>query len=506
MDLIPSFSTETWVLLATSLVLLYLYGTYSHGHFKKLGIPGPRPLPYFGNVLAYRKGLWDFDSKCFKKYGKIWGFYDGQQPVLAITDPEMIKTVLVKECYSVFTNRRSFGLTGIMKNAISMAQDEQWKRIRTLLSPSFTSGKLKEMFPIIGQYGDMLVRNMRKEAEKGKPVTMKDIFGAYSMDVITSTAFGVNVDSLSNPQDPFVEYGKKLLKFDYLDPFVLSLLFFPFLTLVYEALNISLFPKSAVNFFTKSVKRMKENRLKDKQKHRVDFLQLMINSQNSKEIERYKALSDQEMAAQGITFLLAGYEPTADSISLLMYKLAVEPEVQQKLQEEIDAVLPSKSPVTHLPHESLEQLEYLDMVLSELLRLFPLNSRLGRVCKKVVEVSGVLIPKGTVVTVPVFALHDDPEHWPEPEEFRPERFRKKNQDGINPYTYLPFGTGPRNCIGMRLALLTIKLAAIRVLQNFSFKPCKETQIPLKLRPGMLIQPEKPILLMVEPRDGTLSRA
>ncbi|KAB1263440.1 Cytochrome P450 3A12, partial [Camelus dromedarius] len=116
--------------------------------------------------------------------------------------------------------------------------------------------------------------------------------------------------------------------------------------------------------------------------HRVDFLQLMINSQNSKEIERYKALSDQEMAAQGITFLLAGYEPTADSISLLMYKLAVEPEVQQKLQEEIDAVLPSK---------------------------------------KVVEVSGVLIPKGTVVTVPVFALHDDPEHWPEPEEFRPER-------------------------------------------------------------------------------------
>ncbi|KAB1263706.1 Cytochrome P450 3A29, partial [Camelus dromedarius] len=152
----------------------HLYGTYSHGFFKKLEIPGPRPLPYFGNVLGYRKFI---------------------------------------------------GPRGIMKNAMSVAQDEQWKRVRTLLSPTFTSGKLKEMFPIIGQYGDVLVRNMRKEAEKGNPVTMKNIFGAYSMDVITSTAFGVNIDSLNNPQDPF---------------------------------------------------------------HRVDFLQLMIDSQNSKETDTHK--------------------------------------------------------------------------------------------------------------------------------------------------------------------------------------------------------------------------
>nr|KAF6366498.1 hypothetical protein mPipKuh1_009903 [Pipistrellus kuhlii] len=144
MDLIPSFSTETWILLATSLVLLYLYGTYTHGVFKKLGIPGPKPLPFVGTVLAYRKGLWEFDMDCFKKYGNMWGFYDGRQPVLAITDLEVIKTVLVKECYSVFTNRRSIGPLGFMKSAISIAEDETWKRIRTLLSPTFTSGKLKE--------------------------------------------------------------------------------------------------------------------------------------------------------------------------------------------------------------------------------------------------------------------------------------------------------------------------------------------------------------------------
>ncbi|XP_059547733.1 cytochrome P450 3A12-like isoform X2 [Myotis daubentonii] len=418
MDLIPSFSTETWVLLAASLVLLYLYGTSTHGLFKKLGIPGPTPLPFMGTVLGYRKGICDFDMDCFKKYGNMWGFYDGRQPVLAITDLEVIKTVLVKECHSVFTNRRSIGPVGFMKSAISIAEDETWKRIRTLLSPTFTSGKLKEMFPIIGQYADVLVSNLRKEAEKGKPITLKDMFGAYSMDVITGTSFGVNIDSLNNPQDPFVENIKKLLKFSFFDPYVLCITLFPFLGPVFEAFNITLFPRSVTDFFKKSVKRMKENRLQDKQKHRVDFLQLMINSQNSKETDSHKAMTDLELVAQSIIFIFAGYETTSTSLSFFMYLMAIHPDVQQKLQEEIEVTFPNKATPTY---DALAQMEYLDMVMNENLRLYPIAGRLERVCKKDVEINGVFIPKGTVVMVPSFILHRDSTYWPDPEEFRPER-------------------------------------------------------------------------------------
>uniref|UniRef100_A0A8D0NBA8 Cytochrome P450 3A n=1 Tax=Sus scrofa TaxID=9823 RepID=A0A8D0NBA8_PIG len=500
MDLIPSFSVETWLLLATSLVLLYLYGTYSHGLFKKLGIPGPKPLPYFGSVLEYRKGVSHFDNKCFKKYGKMWGFYDGRQPVLAMRDPEMIKAVLVKECYSAFTNRFKFlYLISFLKLIFLVSSPQQWESVTHLLLFKFFS----HMFPIIAQYGDMLVRNLRKEVEKGKSINMKEIFGAYSMDVITSTSFGVNVDSLNNPRDPFVQYARKLLRFDFLDPFILSIILFPFLSPFFEVLDITLFPRSSVKFFTQSVKRMKESRLKDQQMRRVDLLQLMINSQNSKETDAHKALSDQELVAQSIIFIFAGYETTSSSLSFLAYILATHPDVQQKLQEEIDATFPSKA----LPsYDALAQMEYLDMVVNEILRLYPIAARLERVCKKDVEIHGVSVPKGTVMMVPVFSIHRDPELWPEPEEFRPERFSKKNKDSINPYTYLPFGTGPRNCIGMRFALMNMKLALVRVLQNFSFKPCKETQTPLKLSSQGLIQPEKPILLKVVPRDGTVSGA
>ncbi|KAB1263435.1 Cytochrome P450 3A12 [Camelus dromedarius] len=184
------------------------------------------------------------------------------------------------------------------------------------------------------------------------------------------------------------------------------------------------------------------------------------------------ALTDLEIVAQGIIFIFAGYETTSNSLSFIMYELATHPDVQQKLQKEIDATFPNKAPPTY---DGLLHMEYLDMVVNETLRIFPLAGRLERVCKKDVEINGVFIPKGTVVMVPVYALHKDPALWTEPEEFRPERFSKKNQDSINPYTYLPFGTGPRNCIGTRFAMMSMKLALAKVLQNFSFKPCKETQ-------------------------------
>ncbi|KAG3259975.1 cytochrome P450 3A21-like [Ictidomys tridecemlineatus] len=399
MDLIPNFSMETWVLLGISLVLLYLYGTYSHGYFKKLGIPGPTPLPFLGTFLNYRQGFVNFDVECYKMYGKTWGLYDGRQPVLVITEPSIIKTVLIKECYSAFTNRR--------------------------------------MFPIINQYGDVLVKNMRLESEKGKFINLKDIFGAYSMDVITATSFGVNIDSLNNPQDPFVEKVKKLLKFDFFDPLLLSIsmwttmLFVPSLHLN----KIIIFPKDVTNFLKKAINRMKESRLQEKQQHRVDFLQLMINSQNSKDVESHKALSDLELVAQSIIFIFAGYETTSSALSFILYELATHPDAQTKLQQEIDAALPNK---------------------------FLLN--------------GVI------------------------------QFSKQNKDSIDPYVYMPFGNGPRNCIGMRFALMNMKLALVKVMQNFSFQPCKETQIPLKLADQGLLQPEKPIILKAVCRDGTISGA
>ncbi|KAM6156412.1 cytochrome P450 3A4-like [Erethizon dorsatum] len=435
----------------------------------------------------------------FRDAGVLERLYEGRQPVLFIMDPDMIKTVLVKECYSAFTSRRSIRPAILMRKSLFSSQDEQWKWIRTLLSPMFTRNKLKEMVPIIEQYGDALSKNLKREAEKGAPVSITDIFGAYSMDVIMGTSFGVNVDSLNNPQDPFVDKAKKLFKFDVFNPLIFLGFLFSFLIPIFEMLNISVFAKDSIKFFRDFVRRAKENRLDNNQKHRVDFLQLMMNSQESKDTESYKALSDVEIAAQSISFIFAGYETTSSTLSFIMYALATHPDVQKKLQQEIDAALPNKAFPTY---DVLVEMEYLDMVVNETLRLYPVANRLPRVCKKDVEINGVFITKGTVVMIPTFVLHRDPKYWQNNEDFCPERFSKKNKENIEPYAYIPFGAGPRSCLGMRFALMNMKLAIIRILQNFSLQPCKETQVPMTLRKRGILQPEKPIVLKFVSRNGT----
>ncbi|XP_064009721.1 cytochrome P450 3A29-like isoform X2 [Pogoniulus pusillus] len=440
---------------------------------------------------------------CFKTYGKIWGFFDGRQPVMAVLDPILVKNVLVKECYAIFTNRRNFRLNGLLGSALNVAEDDQWRRIRTVLSPTFTSGKLKEMFPIIKLYGEKLVKNVEKKVANDEFVAMKDLFGAYSMDVVTSTSFSVNIDSMSNPSDPFVTNMKKFLKFRFLSPLFMLLVLFPFTTPVLEKMNFTLLPSEVMEFFRNVFTKMKKERENSSTVDRVDFLQLMIDSQDSQdssksaETDLYKTLSDEEILAQALIFVFAGYETTSSTLTYMSYNLATHPDVQQQLQDEIDATLPNKAAPTY---SALLQMEYLDMVVNESLRLFSVGGRIERVCKKTVEINGVTIPKGMTVMIPAHVLHRHPDYWPEPDEFRPERFSKEKRESIDPYTFLPFGAGPRNCIGMRFALIIVKMAVVILLQNFSFRTCKDTPIPLVLDTKGFMQPKQPVVLKMVPRS------
>ncbi|XP_066461089.1 cytochrome P450 3A9-like [Eleutherodactylus coqui] len=494
MSFIPSLSPGTWFLLATFLLLFLLYGIFPYGLFKKLGIPGPSPLPFIGTFLGYRKGVHKFDMECFKKYGKLWGLYDGRQPVLAILDPLIIKTILVKECHTNFTNRRNFGLNGPLESAITNAKDEQWKRIRTVLSPTFTSGKLKEMFQIMNHYSNTLVRNIQVYVDEDEPCAMKDVLGAYTMDVVASSSFSVNIDSLNKPNDPFVTQTKKLLKVGLFNPVLILVVIFPFLSPVLNWLNFNFIPIDLLHFYMNAITSFKEERKKGNHSGRVDFLQLMMDSRvedASGLSKEQKALTDTEIMAQSVIFLLAGFETTSSTLTYVFYNLATHPDVQKKLQEEVDSYLSDKASPTY---DILMQMEYLDMVIQETLRMYPPAGRLKRVSKQTVEINGVTIPKGMVCVIPAYVLHHDPEFWPEPEEFHPERFSKENRANHTPYTFLPFGDGPRNCIGMRFAMLSMKVAITSILQHFTCKPCKDTLFPMEFSTQGFMQPKKPIVL------------
>ncbi|XP_026223406.1 cytochrome P450 3A40-like [Anabas testudineus] len=502
MSYLPDFSIETWTLIAIIITLIAVYAYAPYGFFKKIGIHGPKPMPFIGTFLGNRQGPHFFDTDCYQKYGKVWGLYDGRQPVLAVMDTAMIRTILVKEFYSVFTNRRDLGLNGPLHDSIFVVEDEEWKRIRNVLSPSFTSGRLKEMYTIMLQHSSNLFKSLQKKLEDDEVIDTKAAFAPYSMDVVASTAFSVDIDSINHPADPFLANIKKFAKFDFFNPLLVLVVLFPFLGPVFDMMNLSFFPADVLNFFLNFLKTIKSDRNKNEPKKRVDFMQLMVDSQFSENHKNdtgsKKGLSDNEILSQAMIFIFAGYETTSSSLNFLAYNLATHPDIQKTLQKEIDETFPEKGRPTY---EAMMQMEYLDMVVNESLRLYPIPNRLERMSKTSVEVNGVTIPKGTVIMIPVYTLHHDPTLWPEPEAFKPERFSKENKDNLDPYAFLPFGAGPRNCIGMRFALLVIKLAIVEILQNFSFVTCKETEIPLVLGKEPFLTPQSPIKLKLERRTA-----
>uniref|UniRef100_A0AAZ3QGD0 unspecific monooxygenase n=1 Tax=Oncorhynchus tshawytscha TaxID=74940 RepID=A0AAZ3QGD0_ONCTS len=469
-----------WLLAACSTPVGHQLEILNEG--AKLGIQGPKPLPFIGTFLEYKRGLFIFDNACYQKYGDVWGLFDGRLPIMGVMDTAMIKTILVKECYSVFTNRRDFGLNGELHDAVTTVEDDEWKRIRSTLSPSFTSGRLKDMFMIMTQHSRNLVKFLQKKVDTDEVLEVKEIFGAYSMDVVASSAFSVDIDSINQPNDPLVVNVKKLLKFNLLNPLLILVVLFPFMRPLLEKCNVSFLPAGAMKFFYSFLRKIKAERSK--------------NVHNRLCCGCVPGLTDHEILSQALTYIFGGYETSSSTLGFLSYNLATNPDVQAALQDEIDQIFPDKAPPTY---EGLMQMEYLDMVINETLRVYPIISRLERVAKVTVEVNGVTIPKGTVVMIPIMVLHHHPTHWPKPEVFRPERFSKENRENIDPYTFLPFGMGPRNCIGMRFALQTIKLVIVEILQSFSFVTCKETEVPLELFDNGFIAPTKPIKLKLVPR-------
>ncbi|XP_071147591.1 cytochrome P450 3A21-like [Mytilus edulis] len=505
MDILGLINVPGWVLtIIMILITLYLYSLWYQSLWSRLGIAGPRPIPFLGVLPLYMKqGIAKGDLQLTKTYGFVVGIYQGHLPVLLVSDPEMLKEIFIKD-FSNFTNRPiPFKMAKENASGVAAAYDNHWKFLRSTISPTFSSGKLKLMVPKIQKCCTDLVENIQQHSDQGEPVDMKEVCGAYTMDVIASTAFGIDVNSKKNPNNAFVKHAKQAALGQIFKPQLLIIMIFPF---VKNWFTVLFADKEVGEFFKSVVESASELRKKGQEVYN-DFLQLMLTARRDENQSEYfttgdlkefknRGLNDMELIENAVTFFIAGYDTTANTLSFACYCLATNKDVQDKCIEEIDNILHGESPQI----EDLSKLEYLDRFFNEVLRLHGAALRFSREGKQDITVKGVYIPKDIDVSVPIYALHRNPLYWPDPEKFDPDRFTKENKAKRPEYAFVPFGIGPRICIGMRLALLEAKMALVFMLQSFSFSPCDKTEIPVEIELGAVIRAKNGIPLKVNKRQ------
>lgn len=353
------------VILATlAMVIIFFKRRYSH--WKDRGIDYIEPIIPYGNSKGsfFKKSLgeWmvEFYSAMKARNVKHAGCYFMISPIYVPIDLDLIKQILQTD-FVHFTDHRSFynDKTDPLSAHIFSLKGQRWRNLRVKLTPTFTSGKMKLMFPIMAKISQELIQTVSEECQNG-PMDVKDVCGRFTTDVIGNCAFGIDCNSLKDPNTEFRIKGKRVVNMTYSEIFV-ALLSVAFPN-VMRHLGGRVTPKESADFFWNVVKDTTEYRQKSGVR-RNDALQLLIDMMHKDgEEETDNSISFSELAAQAFVFFVAGFETSSTLMSFALFELSLNEDVQNKARNEINDVLQRNN--GEITYDNLFEMRYLDMVIN----------------------------------------------------------------------------------------------------------------------------------------------
>lgn len=436
-------------------------------------------------------------------------------PVYVLRDPELVKKIAIKD-FDHFTDHRPiFGSdhgnhpNQIACKSLFILTGQRWKTMRATLSPAFTGVKMRQMFELIVECSEALVAYYREQGSEGKEWDMKDVFSRFANDVIATCAFGIKVDSTRDRDNEFYQKGKEMTLFTKFSA-QLRIFGFHFAPRLMNWFGIDIISQEHSDYFANLIRSTVRAR-EAGGIIRPDMIHLLLQSRKgmlrpqqeggdvqqegfaavdeSDEVRSQptQVMTENEMIGQCLFFFMAGFDTVSTALTFLAYELAMNPDVQGKLSLEIEETHRSLSGKS-VTYETLSKLKYLDMVVSESLRLWPPAPAVDRLCVRDYQLDDgeglrFLVEKGQGIWIPIHGIHRDPKYYPDPERFDPDRFGDNRKGSIRPGTYMPFGIGPRNCIGSRFALMELKCLVYYLLLNFGLVRAERTEVPPVLGKG-----------------------
>uniref|UniRef100_A0A182NFD9 Cytochrome P450 n=1 Tax=Anopheles dirus TaxID=7168 RepID=A0A182NFD9_9DIPT len=480
-----------WINLIVLVLLAAVYWVRQRlSYWKQRGVPYVEPSFPQGNLAGVGKKhhMSQILQNCYKQLKGTGGPYGGIfffiNPVALLTDPELIKTVLVKD-FPFFHDRNLYHNDRddpLSRHLVAM-EGTKWRNLRAKLTPTFTSGKMKMMFSTVTAVADEFGKCMTQEIA-GKPmVEMKDLLARFTTDVIGSVAFGLECNSLKDPNATFRVMGRKVFQSS---PYrALKVFLAAQFPQIARTLHVKLTPPDISDFFMGVVKDTIQYRTQN-DVQRNDFMTLLMKVMKD-QVEHgasgQEMLTMDDIAAQAFVFFLAGFETSSTTMSFCLYELALHQDLQERARQNIEEVLKKHDSISY---EAIHEMKYIEMCINESLRKYPPATTLTRRVENDYRVAGTdqVLQKGIMVAVPVYALHHDPEHFPDPERFDPERFSPEQSEKRHPFAFLPFGEGPRVCIGLRFGMMQARIGLVYLLKHFRFKLATDRMtVPLKISPA-----------------------
>jgi len=411
--------------------------------------------------IAYEKPIWEFRGIIGRSF--------------IISDPVGVKRVLVDnvENYPKTEMERRF-LGGTLGEGLLVSQGDKWKSHRRLMAPSFDFRSIVSYAPSMVTLAERRAREWEVKG-KGSVVDIAMEMTHLTLQVISSTMFSADGEQLGDLVDHSLRKVVEHINFNVFD--LLPLIGPRRIERKFARIHENFAPMDA------SIQRLiraREQAPRDKPR---DLLDRLVAARDS---ETGVRLTDEEVRDEVVIIFLAGHDTTALALTYTFYLLSQHPEVEAKLHDELQRVLGGRAPI----HDDLANLPYTRMVIEESMRLYPPAPGLSnRAVLKDDEVCGVKIPKGTTIAVIPWLVHRHRTLWDEPERFDPERFSPERSQGRHRFAYLPFGGGPRVCIGMALAMTEAQLLLATLAQRFRLELLPDQKIVLQHR------------ITMRPRDG-----
>ncbi|XP_075541810.1 cytochrome P450 3A41-like [Dermacentor variabilis] len=385
---------------------------------------------------------------------------------------------------------------------------EEWKKARSVFTPAITTSKLKMIVLKVTTIAERVVSRIEAAAVENGSANISELVDHASLDTAAALNYSVDLDSEKDKDHPLV----KSLSAIFINKAGWKAVMLFLMPRIFKLLQPNYPPKANVDIFKAFVSHLIQER-ESKKKKEDDFLQLLMDADYEWESaedwreKREKSGEKGRMTLEGITghgilFFIGGVEGNTMAVTMTAYFLALHPHFQDRVIAEIDSVV-SEHGITY---EALQQMPFLEACVKEALRLETHDAIYLRLCTEETTVAGIRFKPGMCVEIPVAAIHHDAQYFPEPDKFNPERFLPENKDSVRPFSYMPFGVGPRNCVAMRLGMLQAKALLACIFRRMRLERCPETMVPLKYKPCLFLHsPDGPVFLRPIPRRTTTNK-